>query len=720
MPGKLVSPLKLCVALAAFFTLHSSLLISEANAQGKYTHLVNPLLGTATLHDPADLGYVPQWRTWGAEVFPGSSLPFAMVQVSPVTMFGSGAGYQYEDEVIYAFSHTNKGHWNLNHVPMIAYAGDIGPDDYASPFSHERESAAPGYYSVFLERGGIEAEVTSTLRAAVHRYRGRDMGLLLDLQRANDRVRRWSISQQGSNSFSGWQQGGETVFFWAETSAPIESISHLRGKGARRLTIVDFSRKSDVLEVRIGFSFTSVENARENLRAEVGQKSFDEVRVRADDEWNAMLGKIRVEGGTDRQRGLFYTTLYRSMLWPALRSDVGSDSRVYTNPSFWDDYRNKLVLMALMAPDVAADVINSITLRGEQSGFMPTFFHGDHASVFVAGTYLRGIREGYDIERAYKLLMNNATVEGKPARRGGQDSYGGRPYLSEYIERGWISEEVMDPPFVTADERKSAVTKTQEYAYDDYATALLARELGHTDDYELLIARKDNWKNLFNPANGFMQGRFEDGSWVEPFDPYFPYYAYMYREANGWQSIFYAPHDPQGMVDMYPSPAAAEAKLDSLFTEPWRGIQAHNMSGFIGQYCHGNQPDHGFPYMYYWLGKQPKSQAIIDRIMETFYDMGPHRLAYCGMDDAGEMSAWYVMNALGIYTFSPADPEYIVSVPLFDRAEMDLGSGETFTIRRKGSGHTIRSITVGGRKLNGFVLPHTALTTGKEVVVRVN
>ncbi len=712
------------------------LTVSACAPKKKLTDYVNPMLGTATLHDSVDLGYRPTYRTWGAEVFPGSSLPNAMVQVSPVTQFGSGAGYQYEDSIIYAFSHTNKGHWNLNHVPIIAFTGEVTPDDYATPFSHDRESAAPGYYKVYLERSAIEAEVTSTLRCAFHRYtftKGGAKRVLADLQKANDRIREWDIQKVGDNAFAGFQQGGDRVHFYAVANHNISSIERLGEDDGRQLSIVSFEDGRGPLELQIGFSFVSVENAKANLEAEMLGKSFTQVRREADETWNALLSRIMVSGGTERQKGLFYTTLYRAFLWPALRSDAngdfasvrrgepGSDGRpaferftdnqgfrLYTDPSFWDDYRNKLVLLGLLAPDVTVDVINSITYRGEQTGFMPTFFHGDHASAFVAGTYLRGLTEGYDIGRAYKLLMNNATMDG--TRRGG------RPYLDEYMERGWISEERMDPPFVVHDERKAAVTKTQEYSYDDYAVAILAKALGHDADHDMLMARTSNYKNLFNPANGFMQGRYEDGSWLEPFDPYFPYYAYMYREANGWQSIFYAPHDPEGMIALYPDKEAAEAKLDSLFTEPWRGIQAHNMSVFIGQYCHGNQPDHGFPYMYYYVGKQEKGQKIIDHILENFYDMGPHKLAYCGMDDAGEMSSWYVFNAIGLYTESPADPEYIVTVPIFDRVEFDLPEA-TFTIRRKGSGPKITSITYGGDKIDGYHITHEALKQGKELVI---
>lgn len=694
------------------------------------------MLGTATLHDSVDLGYRPTYRTWGAEVFPGASLPNAMVQVSPVTQWRSGAGYQYEDSLIYAFSHTNKGHWNLNHVPIIAFTGEITPDDYATPYSHEREDAAPGYYRVYLERGGIDAEVTSTLRCAFHRYtfsKGDAKRVLADLQLSNERVRDWDIEQIDRHTFAGYQNTGATVHFYAVANHDIAGIEKLPGVDDRVLPVVGFAEGGGPLELRIGFSFVSVENARANLEAEMSGKDFDRVRREADAAWETLLSKIRVSGGTERQKGLFYSTLYRAFLWPALRSDVNGDFadtrripdeeggfrfervvdnkdfRLYTDPSFWDDYRNKLILLAMLAPDVTADVINSITYRGEQTGFMPTFFHGDHASVFVAGTYLRGLTEGYDIDRAYRLLMNNATVEG--TRPGG-----GRLYLNEYIDRGWISEEVMDPPFVTHDERKAAVTKTQEYSYDDYATAILAKALGHDADHDVLMARTGNYRNLFNPANGFMQGRFEDGSWLEPFDPYFPYYAYMYREANGWQSIFYAPHDPEGMIALYPDRDAAEAKLDSLFSIPWRGIQAHNMSVFIGQYCHGNQPDHGFPYMYYWVGRQEKGQKIIDRILENFYDMGPHGLAYSGMDDAGEMSSWYVFNAIGLYTFSPADPEYLVTVPLFDKVEFDLPEA-TFTIRREGSGPKITSVSYDGEMVEGYKISHEALKKGGELVI---
>lgn len=455
-----------------------------------------------------------------------------------------------------------------------------------------------------------------------------------------------------------------------------------------------------------------------NLEEEMLNKSFNQVREEADATWNSLLSKIKVSGGSEREKGIFYSTLYRSFLWPALRSDINGDFtdetgevvnegfHYYTNPSFWDDYRNKLVLLAMLSPDVTADIIKSITDKGEKrGGYMPTFFHGDHASVFVAGSYLRGITD-FDLERAYKLLLKNATVPGR----------GGRPYLDEYIERGWIAEkDTTNVP--TWDEYKAAVTKTVEYAYDDYATALIAKELGDEEHYTLLMERSYNYKNLFDPSTGFWRGKIDNGNWIEDFDPYYPYFAYMYREANAWQSLFFAPHDPEGMIALYPSHEAVDQKLDSLFTEPWRGYEAHNMTGFIGNYCHGNQPSHSIPYTYYFIDRQEKAQCVLDSIMDRFYDMGAEKLAYAGMDDAGEMSAWYVFNAIGLYTYSPADPEYIISVPLFDEVKFSLGEGREFTIRKEGNGKKIQQIRYGNETIDGWFIQHDQLAQGKELII---
>ena len=700
---------------------------SQAAEGDKLTDKVNPLLGTATLWTPEDLGYThtEEKRAWGAEVFPGAALPNAMVQATPVTMYRSGAGYQYEDHQIYGFAHTAKGHWNLLHVPVLPVTGRFEAHNFCSWFNHENEEAHPGYYHVFLERYHVNAELTTTLRCAYHRYTFRpedEKRLLVDITNSNNRPRRWDIHKAGENAFEGFQDGEGRIYFYAVCNHRVKDVGMERSH-KHRVALVDFEDAASArpLEVKFGFSFVSVENAKANLEAEMLNKKFNEVRAEADATWEALLERIRVEGGTERQQGLFYSCLYRSMLWPCLRSDVNGDYtdargnvvrnaafRFYTDPSFWDTYRNKLILLALLQPDVAADIISSITDKGEKrGGYMPTFFHGDHASTFVAGAWLRGVR-GFDLERAYKLLLKNATVPGR----------GGRPYLDEYIAQGWIAEkDTTDVP--TEDEYKAAVTKTVEYAYDDYATALIAKELKDKANAKLLMQRSANYKNLFDPSTGFWRGKIADGSWIEDFDPYYPYYAYMYREANGWQSLFFAPHDPQGMIALYPSAEAVEQKLDSLFTEPWRGYEAWNFTGFLGNYCHGNQPDHSVPYTYYFIDRQPKAQVVLDSLLNHYYDMGEEHLAYAGMDDAGEMSAWYVFNAIGLYTYSPADPEYIVTVPLFPKVVFTPAINDVpFTVRHEGSGRRIASVSVGGKALKGWFVSHAALAKGAEVVIR--
>lgn len=686
-------------------------------AQKHVTDYVNPLLGTATLWDSIDIGYKPTHRTWGAEVFPGSSLPNAMVQLSPVTKYKSGSGYQYEDTVIYGFIHTSKGHWNLCHIPLLPVTGNISPDDFCSSYSHNNESAHPGYYQVFLERYNINAELTSTLRCAYHKYTykaGESIKLIADLAMANERVRSWGIRQEGDNIFTGFQQTGEKMYFYAVANYKIKNIDSLR-KDARIISIVNFADDSKPLELQIGFSFVSIKNAKENLEKEMEGKSFSQVRKDATKTWNNLLSKIIVSGGTERQRRIFYSTLYRSFLWPALRSDINGEFtdrtgkvvnkgfNYYTEPSLWDDYRNKLVLLGMLSPTVSVDVIKSLIDKGEKTGFMPTFFHGDHAAPYISGTYLRGIR-GYDIKSAYNLLLRNAIITG-----------GTRPYITEYMQNGYIYEQDIENPKIET-KATAGVTKTLEYSYDDYAVALLAKELGDTGNYRMLMKRSSNYKNMFDPSTGLMRGRLANGDWIKKFDPEFPYYEYMYREANAWQSSFFAPHDPEGLVGLYKSKDDFEKKLDDLFSIPWKGVEAYNISGFIGQYCHGNQPDHSFPFMYYFVDKQEKSQIILDSIMNHFYDLGKDRLAYAGMDDAGEMSSWYVFCAIGIYPFSPADADYIISVPLFSKTEFNLGDN-SFTIIKKNSGRKISNITYGDKKIDGYFINFNELKKGKKLVL---
>jgi predicted alpha-1,2-mannosidase len=332
--------------------------------------------------------------------------------------------------------------------------------------------------------------------------------------------------------------------------------------------------------------------------------------------------------------------------------------------------------------------------------------------------YLRGIR-GYDADSAYYFALRNATETGGAGVPGaGGPRRGGRQYLGEYIERGWIAENhVANPTTKTeVDEAKAAVSKTIEYAYSDYAVALFAKAMGDTDNYNLLMQRSKNYKNLFDPSTRFIRGRFDNGDWVTPFYPDYPYYVFMYRESTGWQSTFFAPQDPLGLISLFPDKKAFEQKLDSLFIVPWGGYEADNFTGFFGQYCVGNQPSQQIAYMYYFIDKQEKCQEKLDIIMDKYYNMGKEGLAYAGMDDEGGLSAWYVLNAIGLYSFSPADPEYIVTVPIFDRVVFDLND-TPFTISKINNGRKISNITYDGKKIDGYFVSHDDLKKGKELII---
>ncbi|MCA9258459.1 MAG: glycoside hydrolase family 92 protein, partial [Planctomycetales bacterium] len=297
---------------------------AETAPEQRLVDYVDPFLGTAPITKVEDIGFAPPWRVWAGLTFPGASLPNAMVQLSPITEFGSGAGYEYEDTTIEAFAHTNKGHWNLCHVPLLPATGEVDPRDFASEFSHAREAASPGYYRVHLDRYDVDAELTSTLRCGLHKYAfpaGATKKLIANLARSNERVSEWKIEQEGDSAFQGFQQTRDRVYFYATANHKIESIERL-GWRRRPLSVVTFVEDEGPLEIRVGLSFVSVANAKENLEAELAGKTFDDVRIAASQTWERLLHKIEVQGGTPRQRGLFYSCLYRSFLWPALRSDV--------------------------------------------------------------------------------------------------------------------------------------------------------------------------------------------------------------------------------------------------------------------------------------------------------------------------------------------------------------------------------------------------------------
>lgn len=695
--------------------------VGKSQTKTSYTKYVNTFIGTAPLTDPKILGYeLPEgWRSWAGLTFPGSSLPNAMVQLSPMTEYGSGAGYEYEDTVIYGFTHTNKGHWNLCNVPILPLSNSDGK--FGSKFSHKNEHAAPGFYQVYLDDYDVNVSLTSTLRCGYHQYEyknNRDRQILFDLAKANNRVSTWSIEQHGTSVLQGYQQTGERIYFYAVLNTAIEKLEKKEeGKSTGFAVAHLVNGNTGPVELKIGLSFVSVENAKENLEQEIGSKSFVEIREEGTQKWENLLSSIQVEGGTDKQKEMLYSCLYRSFLWPALRSDVNgeftdakgkvdkADFNYYTEPSLWDTYRNKDVLLGLISPQVTLDVIKSMKDVGDKTGFIPTFFHGDHGASSIAGAYLRGI-DNFDVRGTYEILLKNANVTG-----------GARPYIEEYIQKGYIADPDIPNPHVET-KAKAGVSKTLEYAYDDYSVAQIAKKLGDTANYRILMARSKNYKNMFDPTTRFMRGRLENGDWIKNFNPQYPYYEYMYREANAWQVSFFAPHDMKGLIALYGGEKGFESKLDSLFTVPWNPTYiARNVETMIGQYCHGNQPDHEAPFAYHFIGKPEKSQKIIDNILNNLYGIGDDGLALCGMDDAGEMSSWYVFSALGLYPFSATDAEYIVTAPLFDEVKWRTSNGKMLTIKKPEKGRAISSIIVNGKPNKGYFVSHNLFRNGGEITI---
>ncbi len=725
-----MNSIKTTVILLVLFTLPCCTGVksddNQSNEPGQETRLiqyVNPFIGTAPLTDPEFIGYTPPegWRVWAGLTYPGTSLPNAMVQLSPITKYGTGAGYQYEDSILVGFTHTNKGHWNYCNIPVLPVSGEVS-GNFGSSFSHQKENAHPGFYEVFLDDYKVDVKLTSSLRAGYHQYKyaqAENRQILFDLGKANNSVSDWQIEKEGDHIVKGFQRNGDQIIhFYAILNENIDELE-IQKQGDRdgHALLHLQNGTNEVVEMKIGLSFVSVENAKQNLKEEIGAQSFEEVKKTAEIRWETLLSKVKVKGGTEKQTEMLYSSLYRAFLWPALRSDsngefkdvkgevVKADFNYYTKPSLWDTYRNKLVLLTLLAPEVTNDVIRSLQDVGEKTGFIPTFFHGDHAVPFIAGAYKRGIKN-FNLNEVYQLLLRNATIEG-----------GTRPHIAEYINKGYIATPEIESPHVET-KAKAGVSKTLEYAYDDYSLAQIAQILDDSENYEKLMSRSENYRNVFDPQSKFMKGKLEDGEWVKNFNPQYPYYEYMYREANAWQLSFFVPHNMQHLITLYGGADEFEKKLDSLFTTPWNPNHiARNVSSFIGQYCVGNQPDHEAPFSYHFINKPEKSQQIIDSVLNNYYGVGEYGLALPGMDDAGEMSSWYVFSALGLYPFSPADDDYLLSVPLFDEVKWEIEAGKELLITNPAKGRKLKTVKVNNKEIDGYLLSHKLFSEGGEIEV---
>jgi len=705
------------------------------------TDYVNPLIGTS--------GH--------GHTFPGATVPFGMVQLSPDT-HNEGwdwcSGYHYSDSSIMGFSHTHlsgTGRGELLDILVMPTTGSVkfepgdreNPDSgYRSRFSHKNEVAKPGYYSVMLDDYQIRAELTATKRAGFHRYTFSEddaANLIIDLNHSykTDSILNGYVEiindtlVVGSHRSKGWGEKGERfyveheVFFALRLSQPlrkasfsvdgsiVENTTSVRGRSVKANLIFDI-KKQEPLLVKAGISSVDVKGAINNLDTEIKDWNFDDIKVKASAEWNALLSTVEVNDKNTATKETFYTALYHACLAPYTSSDVdgrymGFDGKIHTannythltGLSLWDTFRAANPLYTLIHPAIVTDIINSMLAQYDQYGLLPVWplcnsetncMIGYHSIPVIADAYLKGIG-GFDAEKAFGAMKKSAM----------QDDF----YISYLKEYNYIPRD-LGPDF--------SVAKTLEYAFDDYCIALMAKELGKKDDYEYFSKRGKAYENLFDTTVGFMRGKNSQGKFRPDFDPYNAVNATSdFIEGNSWQYTWFVPQNIQFLVDGMGGKEGFVKKLDALFSvnSELDENTPKDVSGLIGQYAHGNEPSHHVAYLYNYGGAPWKTQERVSHIMKTLYSNKPDGL--CGNEDMGQMSAWYIFSALGFYPVNPADGNYVFGIPLFKEVSIKLPNKKVFKIIANGLSDRniyIQQVMLNGRQRDLGFITHRELLEG--------
>jgi predicted alpha-1,2-mannosidase len=700
--------------------------------------------------------------------YPGATVPFGMVQLSPDTWNGDWdhcSGYHRSDTSIMGFSHTHlsgTGVGDMLDVLLMPGRGMVrlepGPRDnpavgYRSRFSHSDEYGEPGYYSVLLKDLGIKAELTATARAGIHRYTlpaDRSNHFIVDLEhgifdpstKRPTRVLSAEMQIVGKDTLLGGRRVGEWangrhIYFAMRFSKPFRkaqlasglellppSVTNSKGKALK--CVLSFPTTSiQVMQVKVGLSGVSAEGALKNLDAEIPGWDFDSVRRAAHEAWERELRKVLIETSRQDHKKIFYTAFYHALLAPTLFNDVdgqyrGMDLAVhqlaanannYSTYSLWDTYRALHPLFTLIQRERLPEMINTMVRMAEQSpAGVPVWplqacetgcMIGYHSAPVVAEAYAKGIK-GVDYAKAYGLWRKRAMT----------DNYRG---LSQYRKLG----------FIPCDQEDESVSKTLEYAYDDWAVANLAHAAGANEEYQQLMERSRNYKNVFDPSMKFMRGRFADGRWADPFDPRGMGHSKKWRdftESNSWQATFLNQHDVDKYMELFGGEKEFLAKLEELFEQSsdLPPDAPPDIAGMIGQYAHGNEPGHHVPYLYSYAGQPYKTQARVRFLLENMYHNAPDGLA--GNEDCGQMSAWYIMSALGFYAVDPVSGNYVFGSPLFERASIDLGQGKRLVIETAENGPTkpyIQSVTWNGTPYSRGWFRHADIAQGGTLVFRM-
>jgi len=688
---------------------------------------VNPLIGTDE----------------DGHTFPGALVPFGMVQLSPDNGehgYNWCSGYHFSSTTIEGFSHTHysgTGAESLCDISLFPLVNSAPAWESArSEFSHKEETASPGYYEVLLKSTGIQAELTATIHCGLHRYtfpESKNPLLRIDLGFGNgaesrvghngDEPLECSFKRIDDHTVVGFRRsmgfvGERSVYFAAKTSRPFSAValfadgttigSKQEANAVRLKSYLSFpaTKAGDELLVKVAISSASIEGAMAGL-LEIPDWNFEQVRMNAERDWERELQKLTIVT-TDRAiKETFYTAIYHNYIAPfryddALGQYCGADKKVhdgknvYTLHSLWDTFRATAPLFTLTQSERLPDIINSYLLFYQQHGLLPSwelYFNeanvmpGYHAVPVMADAILKGV-EGIDYRVAFEAMKSTANQNIRES--------------DFYRQYGYVPDD--------KDPRKRGVTKTVEYAFDDWCIAQVAKKLNLTEDYIEFMERSASWKNVFDSLSGFVRPKDAAGNWMLPFDPA---ESIGFQEGNAWIYTWYVPQDISGLIGAMGGDAKFEEKLDSLYNgpqKPYRDIKNH---GFYGLSEFSNEPSHHVPYLYNYVGKPWKTAEKVNHILTNFYSNKANGL--CGNDDCGQTSAWYVLSALGFYPVNPANGEYVLGSPLVDEAVLKLSNGNQFTIRtenRNLQNIYIQKATLNGAPYTKSYIKHTDLLQG--------
>ena len=711
-----------------------------------YTKYVNPFIGTQT----DDTGAL------SGSTFPGPTMPQGMVQLAPETeqyvTWDPCCGYDYNRDSIFGFTHTHlsgTGCTDLIDISLMPTTKKVTPQMlskgiFALPYSHDREAATAGYYMVDLLGGeDIRVELSATVHAGIHRYtfpEGKDQTVILDLDRMTYRGdayytgrRAYQIIQsqirvvdektiEGFRVLTGWAKLRK-VYFRAEFSRPIanrimmdgsRSVGKsdiINGRTLRAALSFDAAQGKDLM-VKVAISAVDNDGARKNMKAEAQSWDFGYYTKAAHDAWEKELATIDIEG-TDDQKTIFYTGLYHVLMQPNTMSDVDgrymdtnfeikqmpAGQAYHSTFSLWDTFRAAHPLYTLLYPEVAAQFVRDMILHHDTYGYLPIWdlwgqdnycMIGNHAIPVLADAILSEL-PGIDVERAYKAMVESST----------------RTHLNSPFE---IWEQY---GYMPQNKQNVSVSITMEQAFDDWCVAAVAKKLGKTEDYERFIKRSEFYRNLFNPATGFFQPKDDKGNWIEPFDP-LSYENPCFVEGNAWQYMWFVPHNPQGLIDLFGGVKPFIKKLNENFTlTETSGEINGNASAFIGQYAHGNEPSHHTVYLYNFAGQPWRTQELVEQVRSSFYNPTP--CGYAGNDDCGQMSAWYIFSALGFYPFNAGSAEYVIGTPLFQKAVLHMPNGKDLVINapcKSDKAIYVKSVKLNGKKITDWKLTHQQLMEG--------